>query len=295
MRRINNGFYQKKIINPNWKEGEELWNKYKWINKPKMKIRIMSDIHADYNYNYPLELKNKDVFTLLAGDISGYPQIGIDWIKNNIHNGLFVEGNHIFYNNEKKPLQDLYKIYQKEFPLDNNVSFLQNQHKIINDIVFVGCTLWTDCRLNGANDGQDLLNAMNDYVYGRYIYNEGTTNPTVDRFTPYISVKEFNKSLDYIHNICDEYRGKKIVVLTHHCPSPKCISPYYRSGDSNQGYASNLEDFIRNHGNIVLWVCGHSHHQCDFKIDGCRIIMNCRGYVRYGEDKNFNPNKIILI
>lgn len=285
MRRINNHIYGKYIENPVWK--------YK--PNPKMKIRILSDLHIDYNQKYPLELEDKKTFTLLAGDISGYPDVGIKWIKENIQNGLYVEGNHIFYNNEKKPLQKLYEMYQKEFPLDSNVSFLQNECKIINDIVFVGCTLWTDCRLNGAYDGQDLLNTMNDYRYGKYIYNYGTNNPTIGKFTPYISTEEFNNSLNYIHTVCENFKGRKIVVLTHHCPSIKCISPYYRSSDSNHAYASNLEDFIKNHGNIVLWVCGHSHSQCDFKIDGCRVIMNCRGYVKYGEDKKFNPNKTIFI
>lgn len=295
MRRINNNLYKDRIENKKWKKTDPIYKKIIYKDKPKMKIRVMSDIHADYNRNYPLELEDKDTFTIVAGDVSGYPQYGIDWIRNNIHNGLFVEGNHIFYNDENKPLQELYKMYQEEFPLDGNVSFLQNQHKIINNIVFVGCTLWTDCRLNGASDTFELSRTMNDYVYGKYIYNEGTDNETIDRFTPYISTQEFYKSLDYIHKVCDENIGKKVVVVTHHCPSIKCISPYYRSSDCNQAYASNLEDFIRNHGNIVLWVCGHSHNQCDFNVDGCRVVMNCRGYVRYGEDKNFNLNKIIKI
>lgn len=297
MRRIKEYLYTQTIPNKNWKEGDSIYKKTKTITipNPKMKIRILSDIHADFNKNYPLELQDKEIFTLLAGDISGYPEIGINWIKENIKNGLYVEGNHIFYNNLKKPLQELYQMYQEEFPLNSDVSFLQNQYKIINDIVFIGCTLWTDCRLNGGKDTEELSNTMNDYIYGKYIYNEGTESECIERFTPAVSIEEFNKSIKYISKICDEHKGKKVVVLTHHCPSNKCISPYYRSNDCNQAYASNLEDFIKNHGNIVLWVCGHSHSQCDFKIDGCRVIMNCRGYVSRGEDEKFNPNKTVLI
>ena len=109
------------------------------------------------------------------------------------------------------------------------------------------------------------------------------------------SINEFNNSLKYIEEICDQYPQYKIVVVTHHCPSIKCISSHYRAGDCNQAYASDLESFIKNHNNIVCWVCGHSHNSCDFKIDGCRVIMNCRGYVMYGENFRFDPNKKIYI
>ena len=261
----------------------------------KMKIRVMSDLHLDYNQKYPLELKDKDTFTIIAGDLSGYSEYRDKWLKENTHKGIFVEGNHIFYNNENKTLQQLYKDLEEKYPLDSNVSFLQNQHKVINNVVFVGCTLWTDCRLNGYKSTRTLQSRMNDYRYGRYLCNEGLEDEFESVFEPELSIKEFNKSLNYIESICDEYSQNKIVVVTHHCPSQKCISPYYRSSDCNQAYASNLESFIQNHSNIVCWICGHSHNSCDFKIDGCRVIMNCRGYVPYGEDKDFNPNKIIYI
>lgn len=285
-------FYKEKI-------GErEVTNKFniteKWkepiYKDKKMRIRIMSDLHLDYNNRYPLELKDKDIFTIIAGDLSGYSKYRDEWLKENIHNGLFVEGNHIFYNNENKTLQQYYKELQNKYPLDSNLSFLQNQYKIINDVVFVGCTLWTDCRLYGKKYIADLPKRMNDYRYGKY--KAGNKKRT---FTPQDSINEFNESLKYIEEVSDLYPSHKIVVITHHCPSIKCISKHYRLGDCNHAYASNLEGFIQNHNNIVCWICGHSHNSCDFKIDGCRVIMNCRGYVPYGEDIKFNKNKIIYI
>lgn len=266
------------------------WNEPIYKDK-RMKIRILSDLHLDFNNKYPLELENKDIFTVIAGDLSGYSNYRDEWLRNNIHNGVFVEGNHIFYNDEKKTLQKLYSELQEKYPLTSSISFLQNQYKIVNNIVFVGCTLWTDCRLYGKKYILDLPKRMNDYRYGLYDSEDGN-----DRvFTPEDSINEFNKSLKYIEEISDKYSNYKIVVVTHHCPSIRCISKQYRTSDCNQAYASNLESFIYNHNNIVLWVCGHSHNSCDFKIDGCRVIMNCRGYVSYNEDINFDKNKIIYI
>ena len=169
-RSYSNFFYKERIgerevvskFNPDMK-----WNEPIYKNK-KMKIRIMSDLHLDYNNKHPLVLEDKDTFTIIAGDLSGYSKHRDEWLKENIRNGVFIEGNHIFYNDENKSLQQHYGDLQKKYPLESNVSFLQNEHKIINDIVFVGCTLWTDCRLYGKKYTTDLPKRMNDYRYGKY-------------------------------------------------------------------------------------------------------------------------------
>ena len=261
-----------------------------WFEKDKMKIRYISDLHLDYNYQYPLKLKDKETFTALAGDISGYYEVGRDWLKENIHNGVFVEGNHIFYNNDKLTLQDLYKRIEEDFPLDSDLSFLQNTYKKVGSVIIFGATLWTDCRYYGVKMIEGLRRHMNDYRYGKY-----EDNGIIRNLQPEDTINEFHKSLKLLEELCDKYPQEKIVVLTHHCPSKKCISPYYRHGEINQGYVSHLESFIESHGNIACWICGHSHYQTKFDIDGCKVVMNCRGYVSHGEDYKFKPNKSILV
>ena len=257
---------------------------------PKTKIRYMGDLHLDYNYNYPFSLKDKDTFTALAGDISGYYEIGKKWLKENIHNGVFVEGNHIFYNNDELTLQELYKRIEEDFPIDSDVSFLQNTYKKVGNAIIFGATLWTDCRYYGTLMMEGLRRHMNDYRYGKY-----EENGVIRKLEPEDTIVEHNKSLKCLEELCDKYPHDKIVVLTHHCPSWKCISPYYRSGEINHGYVSHLESFIKSHGNIAAWICGHSHHNTKFDIDGCKVVMNCRGYVKHNEDFNFKPNRYIMV
>lgn len=265
-------------------------NNKSWLPKDETKIRYMSDLHLDYNYDYPFTLKDKETFTAIAGDVSGYYEIGKEWLKENIHNGVFVEGNHIFYNNDELTLQDLYKRIEEDFPIDSNVSFLQNKWKKVGSVIIFGATLWTDCRFYGNLMVEGLRRHMNDYRYGKY-----EENGVIRKLEPEDTIKEFKKTLKILDELCNKYPNDKIVVLTHHCPSWKCLSPYYRSGDTNQGYASHLESYIRSHGNIAAWICGHSHHCTKFDIDGCKVLMNCRGYVRHYEDVNFRPNRYIKI
>ena len=55
-----------------------------------MKIRILSDLHIDQNPKF--ELKNKNVFTIIAGDISKDYKLTTKWIQDNIKEGLFKIG-----------------------------------------------------------------------------------------------------------------------------------------------------------------------------------------------------------
>ena len=84
-------------------------------------------------------------------------------------------------------------------------------------------------------------------------------------------------------------------MITHHCPSIKCTPPAYKNSDINQAFCSNLESFIKDHGNISHCICGHSHWQTSFELDDCKIILNARGYCYRDEDKNFDPHLIVEI
>ena len=90
----------------------------------------------------------------------------------------------------------------------------------------------------------------------------------------------------------------KIILMTHHCLSPKVISPKYKKGLLNASYCSDLEKWIDKMPNIRLVISGHVHNRCDFVFgkNNTRYIVNPCGYILHNEDKNdppFNPNLII--
>lgn len=252
-----------------------------------MKIRVISDLHIDVNKDN-FELENKDIFTIIAGDIAGHPEVTTKWVQDNIKEGVFVEGNHCIY--EGVPLQEVYETLKTNFPLKEPVSFLQNTYKIIGDYVFAGATLWTDFKLNslGYYNHRTAAKGMNDYKYGKFI---DPVTKKERKITTYDTLDEFRKSIKFIHNTCKNFPDKKIVVVTHHCPSMMCSSELYLNNMLNPAFISNLEGFIMSHSNIVAWVCGHCHRSPIIKdIGNCKLIMNTRGYKYYGEDKLFDPD-----
>ena len=258
-----------------------------------MKVRILSDLHLDINNKTPFQLADKDTFTIICGDISGSISKTCKWIDNNIHNGLFIAGNHMFYDEHNLTIEQIFGKYSTKYPLNKPVSFLNNNHKVINDIVFIGSTLWTDYKLFGAGSAElykyYATRCMNDFKYGR-IENEGN----IARLTPEYCENAFQQSIEYIDDVCKIYTDKTIVVITHHAPSSQSIDKdYLLHSETAAAFASNLENFILDHPNIKLWCHGHIHLFKDYQIGDCRIICNPRGYEQMSETTGFNPDFII--
>lgn len=250
-----------------------------------MKIRIISDLHI--GINEPISYGD-DIFTIVVGDISSDYKKTVSWVSNNIKKGLFIEGNHIGYGSEYT-INELQKMYKNEFPTNNNVSYLYDDYKIIDDYIFVGGILWTDYLLNGYekidNEKMKSLYYMNDFRFNYYKKNK--------KLTPDDCIKMHNKTKNVILKICKKYPNKKIIVITHHAPSILSVSEKYKGSSINSSFASNLESIIKENDNIKLWVHGHMHNNSDYNIGNCRIICNPHGYKN--ENKDFNKNLIIDI
>lgn len=254
-----------------------------------MKIRILSDLHIDQNPKF--ELKNKNVFTIIAGDISKDYKLTTKWIQENIKEGLFIEGNHAF--TDKGPsLQEVYKNLQKNFPLNKDVSFLQNTYKEIDDKIFVGATLWTDFKLGYyyTFNKKDLsYRPLNSYIRGNIIKDDKLKKMTMED-----TIKEFHRSIAYIGYICRKFPDKEIIVITHHCPSMLCSAERFRNNILNPALISYLEPFIQEHSNIKAWICGHCHREpLNINLGHCQLLMNPRGYTKYNECPKFNEDFVV--
>lgn len=277
------------------------------------KFRILSDLHVDYNNEYPFDLEgDTKVFTLIAGDVAGWPSIRKAWLRRQIdfgYKGVFVEGNHVVYHNEKKTLDEIYIDLRNDFPLNpDSFSFLENNCILIKDILIIGCTLWTDYNLYDhiERDGYEAEHGMNDFRFkciktlseeeypdgAKSRWNNGVRNL---KYTDQIRFHE--QSLKAIDQCLYEHKGRyrKVILVTHHAPTQMSIGHKYVGSRLNAAYASRLSDFILNRPEICLWVHGHVHEPFDYQIGNCHVICNPRGYVRYYEDTSFKPNLIVNI
>lgn len=278
-----------------------------------MHIRIISDMHIDVNATKSLELNDRDTFTVVAGDVAGDPIVASAWLKDNVRNGIVVAGNHIVYNRRHMTVEAIREHFAKEMPPTGNLTYLDCLAKDgvfckeVDGILFMGSTLYTDYdsgydptkRIQRPLDDvmrQNMLNGryfLNDFRFGRTTESfESDGSPT--KLLPQHYLKWFRDTLckfnDKLNEIEKADPQKQVVVVTHHCPSLKCIAPEYKGSAVNSSFVSDLDWFIEKHPSIKLWACGHVHNRFIFNVGQCLVVANPRGYCRAGEDRSWNEN-----
>ena len=202
---------------------------------------------------------------------------------------IYIAGNHEFYNGKwSKGIQYL----RDECAKYPNVYFLERDMKIIDDVVFVGGTLWTDMNKGDPLTLHAVRDMMNDF---RIIKNDdkGYTN-----LKPADTAVRHRETLQYIKHVVTEHKDKRCVVVGHHSPSGLSTHEQYRNEHlMNGAYHSDLSEFILDHPQICLWTHGHTHHPFDYVIGETRVVCNPRGYESdgYSEDSGWNPNIVIEV
>lgn len=248
-----------------------------------MRVHILSDLHLEFAPFIPNNVDSDVV--ILAGDVHTGTN-GIKWILQTFSDKpvIYVLGNHEFYG------QKLQKLIGniKEIAQGTNVHVLDNDQTEVGNVVFLGATLWSDFRLMGdpVVAGAIAQAGMNDSRRIRLL-------PNYRRFLPKDARAFHAQSLQWLGNQMDGVRGKKIVVVTHHAPSPRSIPTRFERDPLNAAFASNLDHFVAGYG-AALWIHGHIHHHSDYTIGSTRVIANPRGYPSE-PNIGFDPTLVVEI
>ena len=241
-----------------------------------MKIYLLSDIHLEFGKFRPNVPSETDVI-VLAGDI-GVGRQGIAWADQQFSDFgipiLYVPGNHEYWGRRfDEHMEDMRDVYA-----DRGIHFLNNDAMVIDDIKFIGATLWTDFNLVGLKhiDKINAMNIMNDFS-------------RIGGFTIDTWEEENTKSYKFI---CENIDYEKVVVISHHAPSIKSIN---RVDAYSSCYASNYNNLMGYNNQIKLWVHGHVHDSFDYMVGDCRVVTNPRGYVGHSLNPNFVHDLIIEV
>lgn len=282
-----------------------------------MKIKVVSDLHLEFSDINIKNDENCDVLILsgdilVAQDLHDHPHMDYnpyssgaladlgrrqqtalrfrDFLKRvsfQFPHVVYVAGNHEFYHGKFiGGLQDL----RNECAKHPNIYFMENDMKVIDDVVFVGATLWTDMNRGDPLTLHAVTDMMNDY---RVIRHDGHG---YTKLRPAHTADRHRKSLGYIQQILEMNADKRCVVVTHMAPSFKSISGKYADQQlMNGAYASDLSEFICDRPQIKLWTHGHVHNVNDYMIGETRVVSNPRGYEGYEPDTGWNPNIVLEI
>jgi predicted phosphohydrolase len=247
-----------------------------------MKFQYASDIHleileSDDGFNeyddqtFRFLIEPVAPVLILAGDILT-PQTKcthsfLDWCSRHFQHTLWILGNHEYYSKVVMSMDHILEQYRKFCP--HNVHLLDNQTFCLDDVLFVGTTLWSNIP---EEDDHEIQYRINDY---RMIYNADHK-----RISPRETRFRFQKNLRFIEESIEANPDKKIVIITHHCPLNKNTSYADYEGEvTNAAYATHID--LKKDDNVKLWICGHTHHNFNIKKGNYRVISNQLGY--FGE------------
>jgi len=278
-----------------------------------MKIAICSDLHLEFS---KLSLENPgDIDVLiLSGDICVIrdlmehdPYGIVDFGKSSRYHTFFQEcsarfphiiyivGNHEHYHGDfKYTISDV----KKRLEYLTNLHILEKETYIVDDVTFIGGTLWTDMNKEDPltlhmitrmmNDFRCVDNSNREVTYKTFDDPDNPDKPTfrtrVARFSPQDAVDDHKEMLEFIKTVVADKHDKKFVVVGHHTPSHASCHPKYKDDrEMNGGYHSDLSEFILDRPQIKLWTHGHTHELFDYMIGETRVVCNPRGYHGYEE------------
>ena len=258
-----------------------------------MKIALCSDLHLEFA---DIILKNEEAadVLILGGDICVAKELSYshspkgqrfrDFFSRcafQFPHVIYIMGNHEHYNGD---YQHSAEYIRAEVCKYDNFYFLDKEAKDIDDVTFIGGTLWTDMNKEDPITLWDVGRMMNDF---RIVKNSArvvglSDNPS--RFLPEDAVEDHKAMMTFITEVInnDSIIGadRKYVVVGHHAPSKQSTNPIYANDyHSNGGYSSDLESFIISHPQIKLWTHGHTHDNFDYMVGKTRVTCNPRGYI----------------
>lgn len=242
-----------------------------------LRIQYVSDLHLEFYEKavFPLLVKPCAKYLALAGDI-GVPNTRIwdsffSYVNDHWEKVFYVTGNHEYYSSKNKMnMEVIHEQIRTSLEKYSRVTLLDSQNPTCflpkENVAIVGNTLWTEIP---EDDAPLIQRSMNDYNV-MYTNNRRVTPVDINSLH-FQHRKGLKQQLDFL-----EFQKIPTIVLTHHMPSYKLISPKYANSPLNSGFASNCENLMTE--NVKLWIYGHTHNVSNILLNKTMCVVNSRGY-----------------
>jgi len=243
-----------------------------------MHIQLLSDLHFEFHrdggrsFIKSLDPSGVDAL-VLAGDIdvaSGLLQ-SLTAICRRFSGAtvMYVPGNHEFYHSS---LGEVRQILGQVQDKNRNFVWLDKGAIELDGVRFLGATLW---------------------------FPPSNAEPSVKRLLSDFSVIEDFESWVYGENLnAVDFLKRSLragdVVVTHHLPSPRCVSSRYANSVLNPFFVCDLTRLILAR-KPRFWMFGHTHDTIATAIGETEMWCNPFGYARGDLNPNFQERLIISV
>ena len=256
-----------------------------------MKIQITSDVHMEHYMDDGVAVTRKiiaaganDVDVLiLAGDIWAFNHRTFEAIRarlgeilDKVPHVVYILGNHEYYGSEPQVVHELLQRLEDEFIDWFHVLRPTDTPTVIYGQAFWGGTMWFQNTVLNSLYATSLndFQLIKDFV--PWVYDENS---------------KFHAEAANVANV-----NKDVVVVTHHLPHWHSIPDEFERSPLNRFFLSDCSGII-NWAQPKLWIHGHTHTACDYKLGDTRVICNPAGYPEEAKDpkRNWNPGLTIEV
>lgn len=253
-----------------------------------MRLYVISDLHLEFG-DFEVPEVDADA-VVVAGDLHVGTR-GLEWAAKRLPDVpiIYVLGNHEYY---KHVLPELIISMREEARrIDERIQVLDRAVFELEDVVFLGTTLWTDFALGGEQgSGMEIAEqALTDFWAIRY----GSDQKEL-KAADILRVHERERW--WLENTLARHAEQKVVVVTHHPPSARSVPDFAMQDPWCGVYASHLDDVVLGSG-ASLWIHGHVHTPADYVVGDTRVLSNPRGYVnrKRGTHPAFRPALVVEV
>ncbi|MFM0137773.1 metallophosphoesterase [Caballeronia grimmiae] len=249
-----------------------------------MRFQIASDLHFESMKNDerpfgPLLSAPSDAL-ILAGDIDRIDRVRerfLAWPTP----ALYVRGNHDSYFTAYEPaIREV-----AGFPSGGRFQMLERKVSRFDSVRVIGCCLWTDFALLGRKEDAMFLAQYAGADYRCLRRADGKL------LTPADTCLEHRLTVEWLARQLKSPFDGRTVVVTHHAPHIRSLDRRFGRQRFDSAFASDLSALMKH---AHLWVHGHVHHSCDYKLRRCRVVCNPAGTERH-PNPDFSPVLVIDI
>ncbi|PYI31703.1 hypothetical protein BP00DRAFT_168177 [Aspergillus indologenus CBS 114.80] len=261
------------------------------------RIQIISDLHLEAPAAYDIfSITPRAPFLALLGDVGYVQDEGFfDFLSKQLaafRVVFLILGNHEPYHSswtETKAKLESFGGKVRGASAGEAIGELvvldQTRYDISPTVTILGCTLFSRV----AQDQSDNVSfGLNDFYHIRNWSLE--SHQEAHR----ADLRWLNEEID---SISQKEPGRKIVVLTHYCPSisKNVVDPRHENSKLSSGFMTDLsKEICWRCEKVILWAFGHTHFNCDFRDPGTgkRVLSNQRGYY-FSQSTGFDSEKTV--
>ena len=267
-----------------------------------MKLQLLSDLHLEVHPYLRIAPAPGVELLVLAGDIGSYQRgsqladADFGLARFSPRRGwptpvLFVPGNHEYDGGDFDTLHARLRATCENL----GITWLERETAVIRGVRFVGTTLWTDFdALIETRDAEaERLRKRGKAMRAANHYLETTGTTRHGEALLAEGLREHSLTCQaWLRNALAQVFDGPTVAVTHFAPSLASADPRYGLQPGTAGFCNALDALLPH---AALWLHGHLHCAFDYVKGGCRVVANPLGYAVKGEQRGFNPWKLLEI